>query len=820
MAYEARIGEFAENEPEKEALRLVLSDDDFLRIVASEFGSAIGMDTGDELVSDRIRALEYFKGEMADTPSMPKRSSVVSTDVADAVYTALPDLCEIFVGGEEIGAFRPVGEEDEEAAKQETDVCNHVIMEQNDGFGLIHDGIHNALLQKTGIYHFYVEEEENYQVERLEGQEAVSVMEAQKSGEVMNVAPSGFDTLGNPLYAFDVRKKKSAKCVRIESVDPSRFAVARDTVALANTTYCVMMTTPRAQELKARGFNPDQVDELPGFSPTFNQEADRARDTAGESDTPYGGADAAFDLRLVAVHVHVVRVDADGDGQPEIWRVITDHGNSLLLDKEQLPCVPFAAGSPYRVPHRFYGRSLADLLMEVQRIKTALTRLHLDSGYFSVNQRHEINLRNANEFTLQDYLNNVPGAPVRSNGDALRPLLASRGDFSTLESLEYFSTVSEQRSGVVRNAQGLNPDTLHDTARGAEALMTAAQKRLRFIARTLAETLFKGLFVGVHTLLRTAGSQQIAVRLRNKWTPVDPSSWGERSDMTIEIGLGASGREADLIKLNMILGWAEKVATVQGGFKGPLLRANDAHKMLNRLTSAAGLKGDYWTDPEENPMPEEQAQPDPAVVKAQMDMQAKQAEMQMTLQMKQQEMAMADRHQQQQYEKDLQVTEAQQRDDMVRAKLEAEAKEREYELEMYKAQQAADDAARKHEVEIEKLRLEQQKLELERQRMEREAWAQTAEMEMRQRELEHSASVEAMKLDDAKSARAVDLEDRRQDRATRAMEKPETKADPPQPDRTSEALGEGLRAVGEGLKALSKPKRIKRGKDGKVEGIE
>jgi hypothetical protein len=68
--------------------------------------------------------------------------------------------------------------------------------------------------------------------------------------------------------------------------------------------------------------------------------------------------------------------------------------------------------------------------------------------------------------------------------------------------------VAESRSGIVRNAQGLNPDTLHDTAKGALALITAAQKRVRLIARIFAETGVKDLFLGVHALLRSGYSRR------------------------------------------------------------------------------------------------------------------------------------------------------------------------------------------------------------------------------------------------------------------------------------------------------------------------
>jgi hypothetical protein len=83
----------------------------------------------------------------------------------------------------------------------------------------------------------------------------------------------------------------------------------------------------------------------------------------------------------------------------------------------------------------------------------------------------------------------VPGAPIRSaTGDAVRPISAGQLGFDVFGAMEYVSVMGEQRSGVVRNAQGLNPDTLHETAKGALAMISQAQKRVRMIARVFAET--------------------------------------------------------------------------------------------------------------------------------------------------------------------------------------------------------------------------------------------------------------------------------------------------------------------------------------------
>ena len=84
---------------------------------------------------------------------------------------------------------------------------------------------------------------------------------------------------------------------------------------------------------------------------------------------------------------------------------------------------------------------------------------------------------------------------------------------------------------MVRNAQGLNPDTLHDTASGMLALMSAAQRRVRMIARILAETCVKELYLGLHALIREHAEAARVAMLNGAWVTIDPTSWGTRNAM-------------------------------------------------------------------------------------------------------------------------------------------------------------------------------------------------------------------------------------------------------------------------------------------------
>jgi len=93
-------------------------DATMLQMVRVEMQRSIGFENDQALRADRLRALDYYKGDMkADIPSLPNRSRAVSSDIADAVETILPDIMEIFTAGGDVAVFEPVKPGDEDAAR-------------------------------------------------------------------------------------------------------------------------------------------------------------------------------------------------------------------------------------------------------------------------------------------------------------------------------------------------------------------------------------------------------------------------------------------------------------------------------------------------------------------------------------------------------------------------------------------------------------------------------------------------------------------------------------------------------------------------------
>ena len=843
-----------------------LDDTDILSLLAAEKSASIGFENGTELERKRTQALEYTKGVMTDVPSLPNRSRAVSTDIAEAVETILPDLMDIFTGGEDVAAFAPVSQDDEERAQQETDWVNHVAFQKLPGFLLLYTAIKDALQVDTGILMTWWQDNEATEEEEVEGKSAVELQMAVDGGAelVGQPEPAGMTADGVELFNAKLTRSYDKGCIKSAAIDPSNFTVAQDaTLDWNENIYCAVRSFPRAQALLDQGFPADKVAQLPAYSQRTgngNEQTEQARDVAGENASLVQqtegsgpeGADGKSLMRTVEVHKHFVKADLDKSGKSQLWCVQTDSDCKVILHKKKINRRGLAAGTPFINAHRFYGMSIAEKLVEVQKIKTALLRLMLDSGYFAMNQRVEVAMDQATGDTINDLMDNRPLVPVRTkNGNGIKPLQAGALAFDVGMALEYASAMGELRTGVVRNAQGLNPDSLHETAKGAMALMTMAQKRVRMIARVLAETLIKGWFLDIHALSRQHATRAEKVRLRGTWVDVDPSSFGDRSDMVIEVGVGSGGKELELAAIDKILQFQEKAMLAAGG-EAPVVSWQNVHNALKRFCERAGFKAPelFFTNPEaekrkkdeenaaraergEPPIEEPPPPPSPEEVQAKVTMEIEQVKAQNKAQLKQMELAASEAQAQRKHE--LEMLKFQQEQAFAREKLAAEtmiARERltlDGTLNEYKEQMAAQKLA----LENEWTKIEMQSAEMRRQSDAQQAELQARETAMREQNDTAKIAADARKaeLEAVNAERTFQLEQQRIELEARKLEieeaslamqasQPQAAASEmpaPKQDRSSDATAMAMMALAE---AMTRKKSVVRGPDGKVEGIE
>jgi hypothetical protein len=430
------------------------------------------------------------------------------------------------------------------------------------------------------------------------------------------------------------RKLAQAKVL---GVPPEEFGIERGARDIRNCNYCFHeIVTKTEADLIAEGYDEDQIKALESYTGRTDIETVQ-RDTAGEHQ---GGAGDSTNTaaRLVRLTEHYVRMDFEGTGRPCLYQVMTGGEQGEILRKDGKDCIepfdiiPFAATTPVPIPHRFVGRSVADLVMPIQREKTAMKRGALDNLYLHNNPRVEVGEDKAGPSTIDDLLVSRPGGVVRTKTiGAINWQTTPDASPAIYPMLQYLDAELETRTGVSKQSQGIDANALQNQSATAVAqVFSASQMRVKLVARIMAEGV-RDIFALLHGTIRKHGQKTQTVRLRNQWVDVNPRNWKTRDDMTINVGLG-TGSKAQQFAQTMAIANVQK-EMIAGG-KTNLVGDRELYNSASDLTRIMGHKNPdrFFKDPDElNPQTGELANPppptpqDPKVVaanaKAQLDMQ-------------------------------------------------------------------------------------------------------------------------------------------------------------------------------------------------------
>jgi hypothetical protein len=389
---------------------------------------------------------------------------------------------------------------------------------------------------------------------------------------------------------------------RALGVPPEEFGIERGARSIRDCNYCFHEVVTKTEgQLIAEGFDDAQIRSLGDYTGTTDIEA-LARDaTSGESAVTAAGTNAA--TRLVRITEHYVRMDYEGEGRPSLYQVITGGDQGEILRKDGRECItpfdaiPFATTTPVPMTHRFFGRSIADLVMPLQREKTALKRGALDNLYLHNNPRVEVSEANAGPNTLDDLLVSRPGGVVRTKtSGGLNWQVVPDITSSIYPMMQYLDAELETRTGLARQSQGIDANALQNQSATAVAQMfSASQMRIKLLARIMAEGV-RDIFALLHGTIRKHGQQQRTVRLRNTWIDVDPRAWKTRDDMTINVGLGSGGKAQQFTQLMALANIQKEL--IAGG-KVNLVSDRELYNTAAELTKIMGHKNPdrFFCDP-------------------------------------------------------------------------------------------------------------------------------------------------------------------------------------------------------------------------------
>lgn len=692
-----------------------LDDEDLLDILNRKEQNAASYING-TLRAEREQALrEYFREPYGTEDE--NWSTIVASDVSDTVEWILPALLKTFSSTDKAVSFEPTRQEDVAGSEQATDACNYVFFKQNNGFLILYTAFKDALTIKNSATMWRKETIETVStVPFKNASEEMIAMLLQESAdsEIQEATPAPvidpqtqqpeMDLVtGTPVMGYSGRIKKTEKktVIRVESFSPEDLLVDRDWTSplLADCPYVARMMRVTMTDIAAMGLKCEASELRSSDTTEYSTDSNSRLHTRNQADLNDKEDDTDDDAMAEGwLRIEFVLADRDGDGIAE--RLCVYRLKDKILKAEVTSHVPIATFSPILNTHRWDGMSMAEAVSDLQRLHTELLRQTLNNLYLTNNPRTKV-LTDANWSPLaniDDLLDSRPGGVIRQRDvNAVTEQVTPFAAGASMPMLEYVKGMREDRTGVSRTSQGLNPDSMNNTATGRQIDQSAAMQRIELIARIAAETLLKPIFQGILKLLTDGGMEKLAFRLRNEFVEYDPNEWRDSYDMTVNVGLGTGDTQQKAAQLMSI--YQMQTAAMQFGLVTPKHLYHTSTKVIEN----AGFKDvdNFIQDPSKQPP---QPPPPPPIeiqiaqMKEQSEAQKFQAEQQGDIQKFQAETQMAREIEQIKADAKLQETRAQ-------LELQASNDQRDAEREVMKAQMDA-------EIENQRLSFEKWKAEL------------------------------------------------------------------------------------------------------------
>lgn len=579
-----------------------LTDEDILSIVSSELSSASGASENDSIQMNRQNALATYLGSKGETAE--GRSSVVSTDVADAIEWIMPEVMKAFTQNNEVVTFDPIGPDDRRQAELESRFVYDVLMKDNNGFIALHEFFKDALMQKNGFFKVYYENQDCVTTEDYTGLNILELeaLRQDPTVEISGLTEDVFSDESGTIQVFDVnviRREYDGKIV-VKCIAPDDIRVNRmhNSVSLKDARFIAHSMTMTKSDLLEAGFDKDVVDELPTESEEFRESRNYRFSMQGENVAPYGGGSKDPSQVVYEVSECYMKMDVDGSGIAKRVKItVAGFDNPThVLDIEEVSEWPFISATAILMSHKLFGLSVYDRLKEIQEQKTAIWRNVLDNMYLKNNQR---TIAVEGMVNLDDLLVSRPGGIIRAKRvDAVQPYQTPDLSGDTYKMMGYLDEVRAGRVGVSPEGS-ISDQSIGDSvgSEGVDRLLNQKEELVGLMVRVFAETGIKPLMEMIRCLLIKHMDVTSSYEFHDEWVQIAPKNWKKRKHTTVRVGTGSGNRKEQAAALNQVLAYQEKMMANPGQ---ALVTDSQIYSALNDLAKVSGMPSaaPYFLDPD------------------------------------------------------------------------------------------------------------------------------------------------------------------------------------------------------------------------------
>ena len=530
-------------------------------------------------------------------PRLSESSDWTSRDVKTTIDWILPLLIEAFSSSDDTVSIQGAGPEDDEAARRVQALLKYQIERKNSYFIFLSSILRSALEVNLGIGKVYWHREEKAAPQKV-------ILTPRHRAE--------WDTLRTRAHQGTIRIKTltpladgrtritydelttTANHPVLEYLPPSEFRYTPDGLTIADAQFQAHRKIVTADHLKRREKSGiyQNVDHALAAAGTphhtaFDSAADNARTT-----NPHTATDNPN--RRVELYEGYLSVDYNGDGIAENIIVHAVGDIPLRIAANEFEEAPFFTCSAEHDPNASFGEAgLADNLEQLQDLKTALVRQIIINIAKNNAPRQFIDERTVDMDALLAGDEYIPvSGELAASIYSPPPLPLSA---ATMDLINYAQTELESQSGSTRYNQGLDTDSLNKTATGITTIMGAADKRIRLLARHIAETFLLPLFRFLIRLNRKFLDRTTLVRLLGEDIRIDRQDLDPDYDLIINLGQSLTAKTAELQHLAHFI---EKLCPILAA-QGIITPAN-WHHIAKQLLERIGIKNTnrYLTDPQ------------------------------------------------------------------------------------------------------------------------------------------------------------------------------------------------------------------------------
>ena len=563
----------------------MLEERDILSIVTSALSNS-------ETYNSLEVPLDYYLGN-PNGKEVEGRSTVVSTDVADAIEWIMPQIMKAFTQNNEVIVFDPLGPGDEAQAELESQYVYDVLMKENDGFIILHQFVKDALLHNNGIIKVFYDQSNEIEVQSFSGLTEEQVIIATQSPNVEVIEHA---QVSDGTFMLKIAITTPNGKVTLESIPPEQFRYNNDhnSINLDKAKFTAHVFQKTVSDLLEDGYSPELLDSISDSYGDWNSDFRfTAQNEPGARDS-WDNEDPS--MRELSIAECFMRIDINGDGIAEYAKITVAGYESPthVLSVEEMSYSPWIATTGILMSHKFRGLSIYDRLRQIQDQKTALLRNILDNVYLQNNQR---NVVVEGQVNMDDMLVSRPGGIIRAKRiDAILPLQTPPLGQDAFNMMQYLDSVRAGRVGVAPEGE-VTPQRIGERvgSEGVAELLATKEELVGLIVRVIAETGLKPLCTKIRDIcIRHVDAVQ-NYKFRGVWTKTNPAEWPGRTRATVRVGTGTGNHNKQLTALGQILQIQAQLAQMGSTMFAPdkaYAALNDFCKW-NELVSASK----YFLDP-------------------------------------------------------------------------------------------------------------------------------------------------------------------------------------------------------------------------------